>query len=794
MMERSDKIHQRRRSRVSTSVLTAFAFILVFVLAGLPVIASAQSGATPDDPQSGISVTSPAEEDDVQSVDSGENQSGSEEEAPDAGIVKHPTQRAAQSLLAAPYASEAGCFYANPGSGAYAQSLCWIDLSGFTTEYRDRGANAVPASPRYASILDPINGPFVFTPTNPTTVKIGTTRWGPVQNYPISIDLGGGYRMTAHITTSNTSGSTNALAVTSTSFPTWGSDATATGAFLGRNGFYTGVQGKPALYQAVDAGGGVSTAELKNIKMTGPSGQEVRNYSIVVADAESTDAGERITWSTTGVGFRWLPNDPTLPLTQTKVMGNACSQTATPAWNSTTPSQSAECAANVSPNKTGTAMLHTAPPASASTSFSVTQNMKGGGKEGVAFGVIIARLEATVKVADRIVDSNGQPTQGAFSIAATLAGSSLLSATTGLSGLQSSTSQAIPIDAASSQAVFTTASTAPQLASYQTEWVCTKTVSTSSQPLRWPTTGTSATPPPANDSFTNLKAGEYLGCTVTYTPPYLQLKKSVTNPQGYAPTPLPASSGWTLSAVGGPTGGTAAFSGAGETARTAVPVGTYALSEAVNAALVEGPGFEKAGWACSGTGGTLSGSNVSVALKADIQCTVTNQSKPSSVTWSKTASGTSQRLSGSQWELKGPLSASTTAIIDDCMAAPCPTGTMKDQDPRPGEFTITGLKWGTYQLRETKAPAGYIMSTYVHQFVTGKDGGIFTLDASVGEISNDQQLVPALPVTGGWGRDHVYVLSAGLAVMVAAGVVAAYLRDRASRRRFAAREGSAYDQ
>ena len=43
----------------------------------------------------------------------------------------------------------------------------------------------------------------------------------------------------------------------------------------------------------------------------------------------------------------------------------------------------------------------------------------------------------------------------------------------------------------------------------------------------------------------------------------------------------------------------------------------------------------------------------------------------------------------------------------DCAGASCPAGDYLDQDPAAGRFRLTGLKWGTYAIRETTAPAGY---------------------------------------------------------------------------------------
>lgn len=690
---------------------------------------------------------------------------------------------------AQPLQDATGCSYANAGTGAYAQSLCWFDLSGFTTEYRDRG---IWQNPRYASILDPLTGPVTYTPSGATSAVVEGRRWGPIQNFPVSINLGGGYTLTATISTSasgsNTTQTNKARALEATGFPTWGTQTSADGAFLGRNNFYTGVSGKPAIYQPVDAGGGTSTATLSNIKLTDSDGQEVRNYSIVVADAESTDSNEELTWSTTGTGFIWLPNTPfpSPPVSKTQVMGNACATTATPAWNSSTPSANARC---VSPSskKEGTAMLHTAPPSNPNATFQVTQSMKGGGKQGVAFGVITARVEAGVEVVDRVIDANGQATADVFQVGATLAGSPLLDATTGSTGMQASDNRGLPIDAAGSQVAYGRAATGNTAGSYTETWVCTKTVPESSVPKRWPETGTSPTPPPPTDPFTRVKAGEYLGCTVTYTPPYLQLKKAVTNEGSYAPTPLPTPQNWNVTATGDAASNLPTVTGAGETTRTPVPIGDYALSETPGTGFLEAPGFELDAWSCPDAAVGGNGDQVTIERGDDVVCTVTNKTKPGSATWSKVAKGAppGTLLKGAEWVLTGPGVPANTFVTDCVESGACGTGAFADLDPEPGGFALENLRWGTYTLKEIKAPAGYQVSSTIHTFTVGKDGTTFELDPDWGAIENVQQPVPSLPISGGIGTDQIYIATAVLLTLAGG----AYAVKRASMRRLTGEVG-----
>ena len=70
----------------------------------------------------------------------------------------------------------------------------------------------------------------------------------------------------------------------------------ASEAFLGNNGFYTGVPGDPALYTYLE--GTDITFYFTNIKVLDQNGNPASHWQLVTGDAESTDAGESITWST----------------------------------------------------------------------------------------------------------------------------------------------------------------------------------------------------------------------------------------------------------------------------------------------------------------------------------------------------------------------------------------------------------------------------------------------------------------------------------------------------------------
>ena len=153
------------------------------------------------------------------------------------------TPARSQTTSPAAQAAPAGCSFAQAGTGSYASTLCWLDLSAY-----DAALASKPAG------------------------------------QPMTVTLPGGYtiRFNLHV---------SGGPVVATSFPTYN------GAFLGNHGHYTGVSGRPALDQA--ALGTTTTATLSGITVTGPGGTPESGYAFVGADAESTDNKESITWTAT---------------------------------------------------------------------------------------------------------------------------------------------------------------------------------------------------------------------------------------------------------------------------------------------------------------------------------------------------------------------------------------------------------------------------------------------------------------------------------------------------------------
>ncbi|KAB1661105.1 hypothetical protein F8O07_03880 [Pseudoclavibacter sp. CFCC 13796] len=577
-----------------------------------------------------------------------------------------------------------GCNYANAGAGVaeYKDTLCWLDLSGVTTEYQqvgepiyvNNGGSGWPWNPysytatvTFASVLGASYGSVTKTATATSTSSSAAARtqsltnalsalsdslysvssgarFGNLTNYPITISLANGLTLSAQLDITANGGNAGHY-VGAHVFPTW------SGAFLGNNGFYefpTAIKNtvKPAMYQ--QGSGGVTTANLKNIQLK-QNATAVSGYSIVVADAESTDNGESIAWTTNGgSNFSWLPNNPssfasatTADAKKTAAVGNACRATASSTWNAlNTGSQSVTCTAgNSQPSpKTGTPMLQVSP-TNAQTSFNVSQQMTGGGLQGVAFGLLMAKTNMTVNIADRVLGTDGNPTNADFS--ASLTAPLNVTASTGNSTTVKTATigdQQFPVDSTGTQLGFASSVAGANAASYTPSWVCTKTPSTNG--TTWPASGAGSTIAPSpTDPWFKLTPGQYISCVVTYTPPYLTLVKSV-NANGTAASD-PASA-WTLTATGAST-----VAGVKSGAKLPLAVGSYALTESLaNPAWQYG--YDWTNLVCTPTAATtttdsstgtttVATANLNVTANSANTCTFTNTARQPKLLVSKSA-------------------------------------------------------------------------------------------------------------------------------------------------------------
>ena len=154
-------------------------------------------------------------------------------------------------------------------------------------------------------------------------------------------------------------------------------------AFLGNNGFYTGVPGDPALYTVEQSSSAV--VSFTNIQLLTGNGAVVTNWQLVTGDAESTDTNESITWQS-DQKLSLLANSANSPI------GNACNsfgQYAPPAYNSTPTgltgvgTTTVKCSSTVSEDHTGTVMLQ------ATTPSTLTVTLYAGGLQALFLGVLL---------------------------------------------------------------------------------------------------------------------------------------------------------------------------------------------------------------------------------------------------------------------------------------------------------------------------------------------------------------------------------------------------------------------
>ncbi|GAB3158357.1 hypothetical protein GCM10027258_69350 [Amycolatopsis stemonae] len=336
------------------------------------------------------------------------------------------------------------CGFASAGTGTYARTLCWFDLSGYDA------AEATSAA-----------------------------------GQRLTFTLPGGYRLAVTLKVSGGPVAANRL-------PTYSA------AYLGNSGHYTGVPGQPALYQT--AFGTTTVAALTDIVATDSTGAVVHGYGLVGADAESTDAGESIEWSS---------SSPLESLTATGSdpgIGNACGGGYTGIGTRTV-----RCAGRTGANKTGTAIISAEDP----TSFS--QRMVGGGRQAVGFGVLVSSLQLTKKVV------RGFPGDSfAVSVAAP-GGSVLASADTGGGASASTGEVTVLAGARGGDYTLRETATAGLQSNYDRAWSCTRNGKTDGE-LPSGDAGASAQ--------VHVDVGDFVSCTVTNTgkPATLKLEKHAAAP------------------------------------------------------------------------------------------------------------------------------------------------------------------------------------------------------------------------------------------------------------------------
>lgn len=294
------------------------------------------------------------------------------------GLPSAGASTGSASLLT-PTQNPAGCNLADEGTGTYAPSLCFADFSSFTNANSNN--STCPAGSGQEMKLSIVDSPDILQ-----FCVIATGANVAPHSIPTYYNPGG-----------------------------YDSEA-----FLGNNGFYTGIDGDPALYQT-NSNTPNTVVTFTNIEVTNAVGEPATGWTLVTGDAESTDAREWMDF-TTNLTWSVLPNSGTslygnacyddndvggsglfhwtgpLPPTTAEV-GNTATTSPPPAsaYATTLPTPTAAnnyatgvssilCESDQQLNKTGTLMLASPEPSSLAPQ-SMTVTMQGAGFEGLFLGV-----------------------------------------------------------------------------------------------------------------------------------------------------------------------------------------------------------------------------------------------------------------------------------------------------------------------------------------------------------------------------------------------------------------------
>lgn len=243
-----------------------------------------------------------------------------------------------------------GGSFAVPGSGTYAQTLFFVDFSNWNTQTAATGVSCT--------------GGTTSNPVLPMSAAIANTQDTLTFCLSVSATSSSGQNITAQSSAPASCNEARAGLddIGAVPLPTYSCPPTSA-AFLGNNGFYTGVTGDPALYEI--ANGSTATISMTNIQVANSNGVAASGWQLVTGDAESTDIGESITW-TSSAALTLLPNFVNSSGVTTSAIGNACQ--GAPPTNTGTLSglgtTTVKCSASYSTDKTGTPMLETQTPSS----------------------------------------------------------------------------------------------------------------------------------------------------------------------------------------------------------------------------------------------------------------------------------------------------------------------------------------------------------------------------------------------------------------------------------------------
>ncbi|CAN5237298.1 hypothetical protein BH09PSE3_BH09PSE3_13010 [soil metagenome] len=483
-----------------------------------------------------------------------------------------------------------------------------------------------------------------------------TARSAGGQNFSITLTDG------ATLTFNLKATSTAATAVNAVSSPSWSDAAVGNSAFLG-------IPGKPVLYTSTN--GSTVVLTISGIKIMPPAGvTAATSYSVVVADAESTNAGESLTFTTNGGGWTVIDTVP-------GISGNTY-----PGITNT----------GTTFTETGTAGTVGGYIVGSNNPTTITARMVANGLQGVMFAIRFASLALNKS----IIGVRFNPAdQFAYRIAATSGGTVMASGTT--SGTATGPFANATVNFASGlpvtlSEVMTAGSVSP-LSNYNSKLTCTNGNSSSSTPLPNNVTTTSY-------AFGGLAFGDAVSCQFTNAAvPRVALSKALGGARVFTADQFTVNV-----TTGSTTTATTTTTGTGSTVTNgSIPATVVSAATAYNLAEVAAGStvltYYTAGIACTNTY-TASPTALPTALPGavtpgygdNISCTITNTPKPATATLTvvKTSTVISDPVNGTTnpKAIPGAVIQYAVTIINTGTAA-VDASTVVIIDPLPAGVTLS---------------------------------------------------------------------------------------------------------
>ncbi len=520
----------------------------------------------------------------------------------------------------------------------------------------------------------------------------GALVFGAGQAFSITLSDGSTFNFVMTGTKTPTTTGLNAIAP-----PSW------TGAAVGNTAFL-GIPNKPILYTSA---AGTITLTLSGITITPPpGGASGGQYKVVIADAESTNGSESLTYTTNG--STWAVVDQVPPITGANYP--AISGTGTTTFTET------GAAGTVGAYIVGT-----------QTPTTVTAKLVAGGLQGIMFAVQYATISANKSISGSRANAADQFTYG---IKATSTGLTVASNTSSGGGLGPFGYAVATVSSNVPSTVYETmaAGSVSQAAQYTPSLTCTNgnagspTVLPNNQPV-------------TSYNITSIAYGDAIACVFTNTPkPATVAIKKITT--GAAGGPFTFTQ---TNLASNPPNISTASAGVAAPASPA-PINVAAFN--TNVVVTEGanPNFTPTAASCTDansavTGnpasfGTLSGQALTipaanVVAAAQITCTFTNAANAPTFSLQKAIAGAGRVAAADQFNLQATGTGAPAPVVTTG------SGTAVTSAP----LSFTGTAGGSYVLTETMAAGSTsALNKYLQSAACSNSNGLGTNVSGISTI------------------------------------------------------------